>query len=88
MGCPVAADREIVRDVVVDGTCESGSTVVMAMDFTTPLTVATRVEAEVLILGPRDLHGIGVRRWRENDALVRLHHSLAVILMVQVDSER
>jgi hypothetical protein len=71
-----AADRVvvtaggIVHDMVADGTVENGVNDVMAVDFTTPIAVAASFEDSVLVLRPRDLPGVEVRRWREGDQLV------------------
>jgi hypothetical protein len=71
-----AADRVvviaggIVHDMVADGTVENGVNDVMAVDFTTRIAVAASFEDEVLVLRPRDLPGVEVRRWRDGDQLV------------------
>jgi hypothetical protein len=76
-----AADRVvvtgsgIVHDMVADGTYENGVNDVMASDFTTPIVVAATYEDGVLVLRPRDLPGIEVRRWREGDQLVWAYHT-------------
>jgi hypothetical protein len=66
----------IVHDMVADGTVENGVNDVMARDFTTPIAVAATFEDGVLVLRPRDVPGIEVRRWREGDELVWSYHTL------------
>jgi hypothetical protein len=60
----------IVHDMVTDGTYENGVNDVAAVDFTTPIVVAATFEASVLVLRPRDIPGVEVRRWRDGDQLV------------------
>jgi hypothetical protein len=60
----------VVHNMVADGTYEHGVNDVAAIDFTTPIVVAATFEDGVLVLRPRDLPGIEVRRWREGDQLV------------------
>ena len=59
----------VVHDMVVDGTLENGVNDVMAVDFTTVISVAARYEDGVLVLRPQGLPGIEVRRWHEGDEL-------------------
>lgn len=71
-----AADRIVVsaggviHDMVADGTYEHGVNDVMASDFATRIEVAASFEDGVLVLRPRDLPGVEVKRWREGDQLV------------------
>lgn len=60
----------IVHDMVADGTYENGVHDVAAMDFTTPIVVAAAFEGSVLVLRPRDIPGVEVRRWRDGEQLV------------------
>jgi hypothetical protein len=60
----------IVHDMVADGTFENGVNDVAAIDFTTPIVVAAAFEGSVLVLRPRDIPGVEVRRWRDGDQLV------------------
>ena len=60
----------IVHDMVADGTYENGVNDVAAMDFTTRIVVAAAFEDSVLVLRPRDIPGVEVRRWRDGDQLV------------------
>lgn len=65
----------VVHDMVADGTHEHGVNDVMASDFTTPITVAAAFEDGVLVLRPRGLPGVEVRRWRDGDELVWRYHT-------------
>ena len=65
----VTADG-IVHDMIVDGTFENGVHDVMAVDFVTPIVVAASYEDGVLVLRPRDVPGIEVRRRRDGDHIV------------------
>jgi len=65
----------VVHDMIVDGTNENGVNDVMAIDFTTRITVAASFEDGVLVLRPKGLDGVEVRRWREGDDLVWQYHS-------------
>lgn len=60
----------VVHDMAVDGTYENGVNDVAAIDFTTPIVVAASFEESVLVLRPRGMPGIEVRRWREGDQLI------------------
>lgn len=75
----------VVHDMVVDGTYENGVNDVMAADFTTPISVAATFEDGALVLRPRDLEGVEVRRWREGDQLVWLYHTLFQVRLERVD---
>jgi hypothetical protein len=88
-----AADRVVVtaggvvHDMVVDGTHEHGVNDVMAADFTTPISVAASFEDGALVLRPRDLEGVEVRRWREGDQLVWRYHTLFEVRLERVDRQ-
>jgi hypothetical protein len=77
-----AADRVvitssgIIHDMVADGTHEHGVHDVMAADLTTPIEVAAAFEDDVLVLRPRGLEGVEVRRWRDGDHLMWRYHIL------------
>ena len=71
----VTADG-IIHDMVADGSFEHGVHDVMAIDFTTPIQVAAAYEDGVLVLRPRGLYGVEVRRWCEGDELVWRYHTL------------
>lgn len=73
----------VVHDMVVDGTHTHGVNDVMASDFTTPISVAATFEEGVLVLRPRGLPGVEVRRWREGDGLVWRYHTLFTARMVR-----
>jgi hypothetical protein len=66
----------VVHDMVVDGTYEHGVNDVMAADFQTPISVAATYEDAALVLRPRDLPGVEVRRWRDGPALRWRYHVL------------
>jgi len=80
----VTADG-IIHDMVADGTYEHGVNDVMAIDFTTPIEVAASYEDGVLVLRPRGLDGVEVRRWREGEELVWRYHTLFTTRSVRVD---
>ena len=80
----VTADG-IIHDMVADGSYENGVNDVMAIDFTTPIEVAAAYEDGVLVLRPRGLDGVEVRRWREGDELVWRYHTLFTTRSVRVD---
>jgi hypothetical protein len=54
----------------VDGTPPPGVNDVTAGDFTTEISVAASFEDGVLVLRPRGLDGVEVRRWRDGDDLL------------------
>jgi hypothetical protein len=61
----------VIHDFMAcDGTAENGVHDVMAGDFTTPIVVPASYEDGALVLRPRDLPGIEVRRWLDGDQLV------------------
>ena len=72
----------IIHDFpVVDGTFENGCHDVAAADFTTPIVVAASYEDGVLVLRPKGLDGIEVRRWRDGEHLMWSYHSAFVMKM-------
>ncbi len=83
----VVTSSGIVHDMVADGTYEHGVNDVMAADFTTPITVAASFEDGVLVLRPRGLDGVEVRRWREGDQVVWAYHTLFTVRMDPVAPE-
>ena len=64
----VVTSDGVVHDMVADGTFEHGVNDVMALDFVTPIVVAATFEDGVLVLRPRGLPGVEVRRWRRRRA--------------------
>ena len=66
----------VVHDMIVDGTFEHGVNDVMAVDYSTPISVAASFEDGALVLRPRNLDGVEVRRRREGDDIVWEYHSL------------
>ena len=81
----VVTSSGVVHDMIVDGTFERGVDDVMAADFTTPIAVAARFEDAVLVLRPRDLPGVEVRRWREGPQLVWEYHTAFTARMERSD---
>lgn len=81
----VITSSGIIHDMVADGTLESGVHDVMAADFTTPIEVAASFEDGVLVLRPKDLPGVEVRRWREADQLVWAYHTMFTARMERID---
>jgi hypothetical protein len=80
----VVTSSGVVHDMVADGTYEHGVNDVMAGDFTTPITVAATFTDDVLVLSPRGLEDVEVRRWREGDQLVWSYHTLFTVRMDRV----
>jgi hypothetical protein len=74
----------VVHDMVADGTHEHGVNDVMAADFSTPIVVAAAFEDGVLVLRPRDLPEVQVRRWREGAQLVWRYHTLFTTRMERI----
>jgi len=66
----------VVHDMVVDGTFEHGVNDVMAADFSTPISVAASFEDGALVLRPKGLEGVEVRRSRDGEDLVWQYHTL------------
>jgi hypothetical protein len=81
----VVTSSGIVHDMVVDGTYENGVNDVMAADLTTPISVAATYEDGALLLRPRDMPDVEVRRWREGDQLVWEYHTLFTVRMERID---
>jgi hypothetical protein len=75
----------VVHDMVADGRYEHGVDDVMAVDFTTRISVAAAFEDGVLVLRPRDMPGVEVRRWREGDQLVWRYHTLFTTRLARVE---
>lgn len=80
-----AADRVVVtaggvvHDMRADGSYANGVNDVMAADFTTPIVVAATFEEGALVLRPKDLPGVEVRRWRDGEQLVWEYHTLFTV---------
>lgn len=81
----IVTSSGVVHDMVADGTYEHGVNDVMAADLTTPISVAASFEDGVLVLRPRDVDGLEVRRWREGDQMVWQYHSLFVARLERID---
>jgi hypothetical protein len=74
----------VVHDMVADGTYENGVNDVMAVDFTTRISVAAAFEDGVLVLRPHGLPGVEVRRWRDGDQLVWAYHTAFTVRMERI----
>jgi hypothetical protein len=72
----VVTSSGIIHDMRVDGTYENGVHDVAAVDFATPIEVAAFYEGGVLVLRPKDMPGVEVRRWREGESLLWRYHTL------------
>ena len=58
----------------------------MAVDFTTRIEVAATYEDGALVLRPKGLDGVEVRRWRERgDALMWRYHTLFTTRSERID---
>ncbi|HEY7133685.1 MAG TPA: hypothetical protein VIB48_01340 [Acidimicrobiia bacterium] len=75
----------VVHDMVADGTFENGVNDVMAADFVTPISVAATFEHEALVLRPRGMPGVEVRRWREGEQLLWRYDTQFTMRMERVD---
>ena len=82
----VVTSSGIIHDMIVDGTFENGVNDVMAADLATPIAVAAAYEDGVLVLRPRDLPGVEVRRWREGDQMVWRYHTMFTARCERVDA--
>jgi hypothetical protein len=65
----------LVHDMVADGSYERGVNDVTT-DFTTRIVVAATFEDGALVLRPRGLPGVEVRRWRDGEHLMWRYHSM------------
>ena len=81
----VVTSAGIVHDMVVDGTFENGVHDVMALDFTTPIVVSATYEDGALVLRPRDIPGVEIRRWRDGDTLMWRYHTMFTTRSVRID---
>lgn len=60
----------VLHDMYADGTFENGVNDVMAADFVTPIYVAATFENDVLVLRPRGLEGVEIKRWLDGEHLM------------------
>jgi len=60
----------VLHDMYADGTFENGVNDVMAADFVTPISISATFENGVLVLRPRGLEGVEVKRWLDGDHLM------------------
>lgn len=75
----------VVHDMRADGVEDHGVHDVMAVDFVTPLVVTATYEEEALVLRPRDLPGVEVRRWRDGDRMVWRYHTVFTATLRRAD---
>jgi hypothetical protein len=80
----VTAGHVIHDFLAVDGTHENGCHDVFEMDLTTPLIVAASYEDGVLVLRPKDLEGIEVRRQRDGEFLLWQYHTAFTMKMERI----
>ena len=80
----VVTSSGVVHDMVADGTHEHGVNDVMQLDFTTPIEVAATFEDGVLVLRPKGMPGVEVRRWREGEQLVWSYHTAFTARMERI----
>ena len=60
----------VVHDMYADGTFENGVNDVMGADFVTPISVSATFEKDVLVLRPRGLDGVEIKRWFDGEHLM------------------
>ena len=60
----------VLHDMYADGTFENGVNDVMAADFVTPISISATFENGVLVLRPRGLEDVEVKRWLDGDHLM------------------
>ena len=77
----------VVHDMRADGTHERGVHDVAGADFKTPIVVAAAFEDGVLVLRPRGMPGVEVRRWREGDQLVWQYHTQFTARLERIEEE-
>lgn len=76
----------IIHDFpAVDGTFENGCHDVMEVDLTTPIVVAASFEDGAMVLRPRDLPGVVVRRWLEGETLLWDYNGIFLMRLVRTD---
>jgi hypothetical protein len=81
----ILASSGVAHDMIVDGTFDNGVNDVMAADLATPISVAASFENGVIVLRPRDLPDVEVRRWCERDQLVWQYHTFLKVRMQRVE---
>lgn len=82
----VVTSSGVIHDMVADGTYESGVRDVMAVDFSTPIEVAASFEQGVLVLRPKGMPDVEVRRWREGHHMVWAYHTMFTVRMERIDA--
>lgn len=81
----VVTSSGIIHDMFADGTFESGVNDVMVADLTTPLVVAATFEDHVLVLRPKDLPDVEVRRWRVGDHMMWEYSTMFTTKLERID---
>ena len=72
----------VVHDMYADGTFENGVNDVMGADFKTPISVAATFENDVLVLRPRGLEGVEIKRWFDGENLM-WEYSIAFLVRLE-----
>jgi hypothetical protein len=72
----IVTSSGLVHDMIVDGTYENGVNDVAAVDFATPIHVAAFYEDGALVLRPKGMPGVEVRRWRDGEHLMWQYHTM------------
>lgn len=80
----ITAGRIIHDFPVADGTHENGCHDVAEMDLKTPIVVAASFEDGVLVLRPKDMPGVEVRRWLDGDHLMWNYSGMFVMKMERI----
>jgi len=76
----------IIHDFpAVDGSFENGCHDVMEVDLTTSIVVAASFEDGAMVLRPRDLPGVVVRRWLEGETLLWDYNGIFLMRLVRTD---
>jgi hypothetical protein len=73
----------LIHDMVADGSYERGVNDVTT-DFSTQIVVAATFEDGVLVLRPRGLPGVEVRRWRDGEHLMWKYHSMFTARLARI----
>ena len=74
----------VLHDMYADGTFENGVNDVMAADFVTPISISATFENGVLVLRPRGLEGVEVKRWLDGDHLMWEYSTIFTVRLERV----
>ena len=77
----------VVHDMYADGTFENGVNDVMAADFVTPISVSATFEKSVLVLRPRGLEGVEIKRWFDGQNLMWEYSTFFTVRLERVKQE-